>query len=173
MATEKKSEIRSLLGLTQAQAAQLLGVTRAQFSMYECGKRSLPTEAMVKYSKYVVYITQMTPTPKSISNELSKKEIQASMDLLLEKYHLKQVKLERSVKKIKKTYQKAIALEQILLLEQKNTTKQNGALVDQMMKEVQEKMKKNNRLIQLEKELEIDSLKSLMEQLHSKKAKLL
>jgi len=173
MATEKKSEIRALLGLTQAQAAQLLGVTRAQFSMYECGKRSLPTEAMVKYSEYVVYITQVIPTPKPISKELHEKEIHASMDLLLEKYQLKQLKLERSVKKIKKEYQKAMALEQILVLEQKNTTKQNDALLDQMMKEAQEKMKKNNTLVQLEKEFEIEALKILIDQLHSKKAKLL
>jgi hypothetical protein len=128
---------------------------------------------MVKYSEYVVYITQMIPTSQPISKELSKKEMRASIDLLLEKYQLKQVKLERSLKKIKKQYQKAVALEQILVLEQKNTTQQNDALLDQVMKEAQEKMKKNNTLLQLEKEIEIEALQVLIEKLHSQKSKLL
>lgn len=37
--------ITSLLGLTQNQMALLLGVSRAQWSMYESGKRNLPLQA--------------------------------------------------------------------------------------------------------------------------------
>jgi transcriptional regulator with XRE-family HTH domain len=38
--------IRTLLGITQQDAAMLLGVHRSQWSMFESGKRSLPVPAM-------------------------------------------------------------------------------------------------------------------------------
>lgn len=45
LAMKNTTTLTSLLGLTQKQMALLLQVSRAQWSMYESGKRSLPLEA--------------------------------------------------------------------------------------------------------------------------------
>jgi transcriptional regulator with XRE-family HTH domain len=41
----KLDSIRSALGLSQAEMARLLGISRSHWSMYELGRRSLPTGA--------------------------------------------------------------------------------------------------------------------------------
>lgn len=47
----KHFNIKDLFGLTQMQMAMLLQISRARYSMYESGKRSLPVEASQRLAK--------------------------------------------------------------------------------------------------------------------------
>jgi len=53
---KKQENIRDLFGLTQIEMAMLLKISRAQYSMYESGKRSLPLQANVLLSKMLEYL---------------------------------------------------------------------------------------------------------------------
>jgi transcriptional regulator with XRE-family HTH domain len=48
--------IRTLLGITQQDAAMLLGVHRSQWSMFESGKRSLPVPAMQLLAEMLTHV---------------------------------------------------------------------------------------------------------------------
>jgi len=48
---EKQFNIRHIFGLSQIEMAMLLKISRARYSMYESGKRSLPLEATQRLAK--------------------------------------------------------------------------------------------------------------------------
>src|SRR5688572_10966923 len=56
--------IKNLLGLTQEETAMLLGVTRGQWSMYDAGKRSLPSEAIKKLAVLLSHLKNSKPASK-------------------------------------------------------------------------------------------------------------
>lgn len=45
---KKCEEIKSVLGLTQEEMAQVLGITKSQWSMYKSGLRDIPLEAKIQ-----------------------------------------------------------------------------------------------------------------------------
>jgi transcriptional regulator with XRE-family HTH domain len=53
---KNKTTIRTLLGLSQQDMAVLLGVTRGHLSMYEIGKRDLPSHAMLLLAEMLAYV---------------------------------------------------------------------------------------------------------------------
>lgn len=56
----KAQSISKSLGITQEELASLLGVSRGQLSMYELGKRNLPTQAKLKLSRLLEVVTTKT-----------------------------------------------------------------------------------------------------------------
>jgi predicted transcriptional regulator len=53
---KKETTLTQLLGITQLDAAMLLGVTASRWSMYSSGKRDLPTRAMVLLAEMLAYV---------------------------------------------------------------------------------------------------------------------
>ncbi|UPT71194.1 MAG: helix-turn-helix transcriptional regulator [Flavobacterium sp. JAD_PAG50586_2] len=52
----KKGNIRELLGASQEEMAVLLKISRAQWSMFESGKRDLPFEAKKQFAEMLTYV---------------------------------------------------------------------------------------------------------------------
>lgn len=86
---KKQNAIRESYGLTQVEMAILLGITRGQWSMYECGKRELPTSAMLILSEMVVHL-EAGKTKKATPKLAVKNETKAFVNALLKenKYQL-------------------------------------------------------------------------------------
>ena len=63
----KRTSIRSLLGITQQEAAIILKVSRSQLSLYELNLRDLPTDAMLKLSQGWHYAETNTKSEKESS----------------------------------------------------------------------------------------------------------
>lgn len=52
----RKGNIRELLGVSQEEMAALLKINRAQWSMFESGKRDLPAEAKIQFAEMIAYV---------------------------------------------------------------------------------------------------------------------
>ena len=65
----KKENIRELLGFTQEELAQYLEVSRSQLSLYELGKRKLPTTAINKLAKLLSIVSIDDSKEIEIDNE--------------------------------------------------------------------------------------------------------
>jgi transcriptional regulator with XRE-family HTH domain len=63
---ERQIIIKDLFGLTQPEMAMLLKISRARYSMFESGKRALPSEARIR-------LANMLEQAKTISAENHKK----------------------------------------------------------------------------------------------------
>jgi len=62
---KKSINLCQSLGLKQQEMANLLGVSRAQWSMYECRKRKLPTAAKHLLSELLVHVETQEEKSKS------------------------------------------------------------------------------------------------------------
>ncbi|MGL2967458.1 helix-turn-helix domain-containing protein [Flavobacterium sp. XGLA_31] len=79
----KKITVRHELGLTQSAMADLLHIKRSQWSMYESGKRSLPTAAMVRLAEIELGLQAATrkgspDLPADVGREV-KKQLEAKL----------------------------------------------------------------------------------------------
>ncbi len=78
---KKQETIKDLFGLSQIEMAMLLGVSRGQWSMFESGKRSLPTAANLLLADMLAHMQSAeaktaTDLPKS-SHAQSKQQLEA------------------------------------------------------------------------------------------------
>ncbi len=98
-----QTSISSLLGLNQQDMALLLGVSRGQISMYEIGKRSLPTAALQKLATILSYLkereTLASKHPEPVNQKLLE-ECRAAYE------REKELKAYRQRKKIEQLEQK-------------------------------------------------------------------
>lgn len=89
---KKIHPIRESLGLTQEQAAVMLGVTRSHWSMYELGKRDLPLPAKERLAEILQFLQtlenkqkrtpQLKPDAAQLARQIRENEYQR---LILEK----------------------------------------------------------------------------------------
>lgn len=63
---KKEATIRALLGTTQLEMAMLLQISRAQWSMYESGKRNLPSKAVMVLSGLLVGMQNAEKEPSEL-----------------------------------------------------------------------------------------------------------
>lgn len=54
----KSQSIKSVIGLTQEEAAMLFKVNKSQVGMFVIGKRSLPTEAMLQFTNMLQHLQE-------------------------------------------------------------------------------------------------------------------
>jgi transcriptional regulator with XRE-family HTH domain len=71
---KKEYSISSLFGLTQREMATLLGVGYSQWSMFEAGKRSLPSQAQLRLNEMLSHIQTAQNTTKKIQPKASDDE---------------------------------------------------------------------------------------------------
>lgn len=67
MKKKRKETISSILGFSQIEMAVILHISRAQWSMFQSGKRSLPTASLELLAEMLAYIK----TPEAIAYRLT------------------------------------------------------------------------------------------------------
>jgi transcriptional regulator with XRE-family HTH domain len=112
----KKSEnIREILGVSQEDLAVLLKVTRSQLSMYELGKRDLPTSALLQLAPILKFMHE--ESLKLGSADLLKFQAEQQkkvLEQLLKENQYKQKLLERKLEIAEKKYQSNVAAMQLM-----------------------------------------------------------
>ena len=83
----KRKTIRTQIGLTQEEMAIVLNISRAQWSMYESNRRSLPSAAFILYSKMDIHL-------QSTAAIASKNQILDSVQLSVTKEVYDKLRLE-------------------------------------------------------------------------------
>ena len=88
--------MRNKIGLSQQDMANLLGVTRQLYSMVETGKRTLPSDAALRFAALIPVLTQELPpptlpnqVPDSLRNETEQLLNKAKQDLYIAENTLK------------------------------------------------------------------------------------
>ena len=109
---EKESNLRSMLGLTQNEMAQILNVSRSLYSMYELGKRDLPPASKEMLAGILAYLQDPETEEKNKEymkaheKEVEEHREQAVKDLLLEnqqKRHLLDKKIAKNSSFVQKS----------------------------------------------------------------------
>lgn len=100
---KKENPIRHLLGVTQLEAAMLLGITRSQWSMFESGKRDLPLPAQQLLADMLSFV-QSAYVKKDRQVEASARQTEDAQRKLSE-LAFKQARLERQIAKIEQEHQ--------------------------------------------------------------------
>lgn len=85
-------ELREALGLSQAEMADLLGVKRGLLSMNECDRRALPAAAMIRLNQINQVLLSHPDAPET---EALPEENPAPLAILLAKYRLQKIHLEK------------------------------------------------------------------------------
>ncbi|WP_136667891.1 helix-turn-helix transcriptional regulator [Flavobacterium sp. H122] len=166
--------IREQLGITQEEASEILGVTRGQLSMYELGKRDLPTHALVKLATLSNHVSDAMNKQKhvDVDQKTVHRESGTIIDELLAKHQLKKIQLERNLKKMKATEQKAFAALQVAMYEQTHNKKANKNTVEHIQWQAEKKLANNNWQKQLACQFEIVALEGMIAALKAHKDKL-
>ena len=103
--TKKKGVIRELLGVSQKEMAILLKINRAQWSMFESGKRDLPFEAKIQFAEMLTYVqsarkeTSKNKPKPSPSDEKSTKKLKSSLPFNQHRQLITAKKIENLQKK--------------------------------------------------------------------------
>lgn len=118
--------IRSLLGTTQSEMAILLNVSMGQYSMFESGKRKLPTNAMLLLGEMLSYMQKPEAhTGKNLKEVGAKQEgeVQQQLKILLKENEFQLEKTNRKISEALKKYEgnlKALQLANFLDSRAKN-----------------------------------------------------
>lgn len=163
------SDFRDALGVSQEEAAMLLGVSRSQFSLFELGKRSLPTTAMVAYVEMWTYVQEQVNKKESedAHTVLDKEKVKMFIETELAQTLYKQKFLQKKILATRAKFNKAqAALHLVEYLKSKGNSKQdNFSRVLEM--NAQKKLEKHGILAQTKLEIELKSVESYYKQLQS------
>jgi transcriptional regulator with XRE-family HTH domain len=166
--------LRKLLGITQEEAAMLLGISKAQISMYEVGQRDLPTHALVKLATLSNHVSDAMNKRKDAGTD--KKALQkvsvTIIEEMLAKHELKKKLLERKLKTMIANEQKAFAAMQVAIYEQKNNKEARKNELDHLLSQAEKKLARNNWQEQLACQYEIVALEGMITTLKAHKDKL-
>ena len=98
---KRESDFKKLLGLSQEEAAQWLGISRGQWSMFVSGKRGLPTAAMLRLNEVLVHLKENKIVAKA-NEAINKAQYQQLQEKLEREYRIIQFKQLKTVKQIAK-----------------------------------------------------------------------
>lgn len=118
--------VRISLGLSQYEMAHYLEISRSQLTMYEQGKRDLPTHALVKLAEMELFLMQYATQSKSKPLPQEKAQLQKAQEIFdkhQKEVAFQQLVLEKKLGRLQKKYQHNIRLLAFLTnLEEKNST---------------------------------------------------
>lgn len=104
--------LRDYFGVTQDDMAMLLQVTRSQYSLFELGKRSLPSKATIQLAEMLSYVQEATLNTKlsvkTLKEQTAAKQKFWEEELIVNTH--KQNALEDKIKRISKKYEAAKAV---------------------------------------------------------------
>ncbi|MFK7001851.1 helix-turn-helix domain-containing protein [Flavobacterium oreochromis] len=162
---------REYLGVTQEQIAKFLNISVSLYSMYEGGKRELPTAALIQLSSLIHFVktAQERTNEKTIEQEMVPSECLTWLQTTIEKQQLQLLQAKRTLKKIKKNYQKALALQTVAdFTTQIESNKDFGSI---LQLKAEKKLEKNNVIKQFQLETEILLLKQSLRYLKKREVK--
>jgi transcriptional regulator with XRE-family HTH domain len=93
---KREQTVTSLLGVTQLDAAMLLGVSRSLWSMYELGKRDLPLRATQLLADMLTYIQSQDVATKSANLSNPEAKLQ-QVERLLRDNEYQQLRIARAL----------------------------------------------------------------------------
>lgn len=166
--------IREELGITQELMAEILGISTSLVSMYELGKRDLPTHALIKLGGLSSFVQDAMAKnqDKLIDKKAFQENASVILDELIVKNELKKRKLAQQLKKIKANEQKALAAMQVATYEQMHNKKARKNTIAYMQQEAAKKLANNNWQKQLACQYEIMALEAMITGLKAHKDKL-
>lgn len=166
--------IRNQLGITQEQMAEILGISLSLVSMYELGKRDLPTHALIKLGMLTNFVQEGLAKNQGNKTDDSAFQEQAVtiLDEIITKNYLKLRKLEQQLKKLKANEQKALAAMQVALYEQLHNKEARKSTVNFIQSQAEKKLAMNNWQEQLACQYEIVALEAMITTLKAHKDKL-
>lgn len=105
MKKQREENITTMLGLTQEKIALLIGVSRAQWSMYDGGGRRLPVEALEKLAELLALAKSSDTTKLSNARQAQeKKQHQGTLQKMLLENSYQQEKLSLKIEATAKKY---------------------------------------------------------------------
>ena len=113
MQKKSKQSCKSF-GLKQEEMAILLGITRAQWSMFESRKRSLPTAAMQIYAEMLAHVNAAESADESRNASLPADMEKNSLKKLLLYNQLQQMKVARKLEAITKQHDAKIKFSHVV-----------------------------------------------------------
>ncbi len=132
--------MRNKIGFSQQDMANLLGVTRQQYSMVETGKRTLPADAALRFAAILPLLmadlpqpTLPTQVPNVLRSEIEQQLNRAKQDLFIAENALK-----ACLEEVKQHQHLLYFLEQINSLADFNLTSRGQQLISQLSQIQQE-----------------------------------
>ena len=123
--------VREILGLTQHDMAMLLRIGRSQWSMYELGKRELPTAAQVLLADILMHVKSAETEAKTeIHLKQQQEHSQKSLESLLRENQYQRLHIAREIAALEKKHTAHIQLSSVVdFLKIRNEGKENDAIV--------------------------------------------
>lgn len=148
----KEENIGALLGIPQEEMAILLGVTRVQWALFLTGRRSLPTDALLKLTEMLTIVKEAeTEAPDAAVL----KEEQARINKYIEEEIIfnqhKQRLVSEQLQKCRKEYQSsqnAVRIADALMAKGQYTGASEQELLTSLKINAQNVLKKNSLLVQ-------------------------
>lgn len=167
---KKDASLKNILGLTQEEAAYLLGIERGQWSMYVSGKRNLPLAATEKLAALLKQVQQVKSHSKE-SQALAKAEQKKLQEQLQQDYLTVQIKKRKVAQQIRTIENKRAecfaALEVAAILEHDNAYPAKNNLANGIRARAVGTLRTHNLYalteLQLKKE-QLEMLKNSLEQ---------
>jgi transcriptional regulator with XRE-family HTH domain len=159
---ENNIKIQDLLGLKQEEMAIILKISRAQWSMYLSGKRSLPVAALLKLAEILNFVNKQDGLSTiNLNSDLESERIKI-FQKQIKNNQFQQILLER---KIKKFQNKFITLNNVIKIVRDLETKTENADVTQqsflnvLKTNAMIEIKKYNLIFQEQLQVELEVLK--------------
>lgn len=165
----KDKTIRSSLVLSQEEIALLLGIKRSVWSMYEGGKRDLPTAALLKLTTLTTHATTISKVAKK-EQPYQKKQQAAKQKMLLkeiENNKFEQLQLERKLKQLHNNYEQAERTIQFVALfkEKEEVTAREAVVLEHIQNKAFAILEKNGIALQTKQQLKLNALLAHTKQL--------
>jgi transcriptional regulator with XRE-family HTH domain len=137
---KKYDNIREILGITQEDLAAILKITRTQLSMYEIGKRELPSSAMIQLAEILRYLKEDASKSAETTSLLKVQAIQKeeTLEEMRKENHFKQLVLEKKLNVLEKKYKANFSAFQLTKYLEKQDT-ENGKLESHLLKTIERK----------------------------------
>lgn len=106
----KRTNLKSLLGITQQDAAIILQVSRSQISLYDLYLRDLPTAAMIKLTQGWLYADAKAKLSKesSLCCKEEEKRMKEFLKAEIQKNELEQLNMRQQIKKMSEKYDSTV-----------------------------------------------------------------
>jgi len=137
---KKHDNLRDLLGITQEDLAALLKISRTQLSMYEIGKRELPSTAIIQLADMLRYLQEDASKSADTTSLLKEQAIQKenTLEELKKENQYKQLVLKRKLNALEKKYKANFSAFQLTKYLEKHDT-ENGKLESHLLKTIERK----------------------------------
>lgn len=168
---KKENHLKSLLGLTQEEAAMLFNITRIQWAQFTTGRREIPATAKLKLAEVLTALknNKKSPTLTTQLLEIEKKKALDGLHQELKDIKFKTYALDKKINKIQQVRADAFkALEVANYLESQKGNTPFVEMASFIQNRVKNTLKKNSLVHLQELELKKESLEMLKSKITKK-----